>query len=140
MVEHTWLVDGMNLIGSRAGGWWRDPDGAVRNLIDELEGYAAATGEPVTVVFDYRPRGLTVGTRGGVKVRFADGKAQAADRLIVELLEEHPDPDTVRVVTSDKALRQAAEAVGATVAGVGAFRDRLEEARGRPGARPRRDG
>ncbi len=31
-----WLVDGMNLIGSRPNRWWNDPDGAVRRLIDEL--------------------------------------------------------------------------------------------------------
>jgi predicted RNA-binding protein with PIN domain len=126
MVAATWVVDGMNLIGSRAGGWWRDPDRAVRSLIDELERYTEVTGETVILVFDYRPRGLTVGTRGGLKVRFADGKAQAADRLILELLREHPHPDTVRVVTSDKALREGTEAIGATVTGVGAFRERLE--------------
>lgn len=127
-MRSTWLVDGMNLIGSRAGGWWRDPDRAVRALIAELEDYAAATGDSVTIVFDYRPEGLTVGTAGGVKVRFADGRAQAADRLIVEMVREHPDPDTLRVVTSDRALREAVEAAGGRVVGVGAFRDRLRRA------------
>lgn len=130
MPPRTWLVDGMNLIGSRAGGWWRDPDRAVRELIAELEGYAAATGESVTIVFDYRPAGLTVGTAGGVKVRFADGKAQAADRLIVDTVREHPHPDTLQVVTSDKALREGVEAAGARVVGVGTFRERLEGATG----------
>ena len=56
-----WLVDGMNLIGSRPDRWWNDPDGAVRRLIGELDRFAAATGEEVTVVFDRRPPDLQPG-------------------------------------------------------------------------------
>lgn len=39
-----WLVDGMNVIGSRPDRWWNDPDKAVRRLIDELDRYAKETG------------------------------------------------------------------------------------------------
>lgn len=127
--EH-WLVDGMNLIGSRPNRWWKDPDAAIRDLIDRLEDYTGATGEPLTVVFDYRPEGLRPGTSGGVKVRFADGGPEAADLLIAEMLGEHPDPDTYRVVTSDGALRRTAQAAGAEVVGAGTFRKRLDEATG----------
>lgn len=126
MGEHL-LIDGMNLIGSRAGGWWRDPDGAIRSLIAELEDHAAGTGDSLEVVFDYRPKGLRPGTGGGVKVRFADGGRDAADRLIAELVHEHPDPDTLTVVTSDKALREAVELAGASVIGAGTFARSLEE-------------
>ena len=31
-----WIVDGMNVIGSRPNGWWRDRPGAMRALTDEL--------------------------------------------------------------------------------------------------------
>src|SRR6266571_950443 len=30
-----WLIDGMNVIGSRPDGWWNDPDRAVRRLMEE---------------------------------------------------------------------------------------------------------
>lgn len=121
-----WVIDGMNLIGSRPNRWWEDRGRAIRELIAELQGYAQETGEAITVVFDHRPKGLRPGTRGGVKVRFGEGDAQAADRLIAEIVSEHPDPDTLTVVTSDKPLRRTVEAGGAAVVGAGTFRERLE--------------
>lgn len=123
--EH-WLIDGMNLIGSKPNRWWKDPGRAIRELIEELEGHAERTGEPITVVFDFRPKGLRVGTSGGIKVRFAEGGSQAADRMIADIVREHPDPETVRVVTSDRPLRQLVEAGGASVVGAGTFRRHLD--------------
>jgi hypothetical protein len=34
------IVDGMNVIGSRPDGWWRDREGAIRSLVGRLERYA----------------------------------------------------------------------------------------------------
>ena len=51
-----WLVDGMNLIGSRPDRWWNDPDRAVRRLIGELDRYADATGESVPEAVVRPPR------------------------------------------------------------------------------------
>jgi predicted RNA-binding protein with PIN domain len=124
----TWVIDGMNLIGSRPDRWWQDPDGAIRSLIRDLQDYATATGEPVAVVFDYRPKGLRVRARPGVKVRFADGRRQAADEIIVRTVAEHPDPRVLLVVTSDRGLRGRVQGHGARVVSAGAFRRRLEEA------------
>jgi len=125
MVAARWLVDGMNVIGARAGGWWRDPDRAIRNLIDELRDFADATGEPVVVVFDYRPKGFRPGARGLVKARFAGGGPQAADELIASIVREDPG---YRVVTSDRALRDLVRAAGAEVEGAGGFWKRLDAA------------
>jgi len=50
-----WIVDGMNVIGSRPTGWWRDRPGAMRGLVEELEAFAGQNGDEVTVVFDGRP-------------------------------------------------------------------------------------
>ena len=36
----TLIVDGANEMGSRAGGWWRDPAGAMARLHDELAALA----------------------------------------------------------------------------------------------------
>ena len=121
-----WLIDGMNLIGSKPNRWWKDPGRAIRELIEELEDYAERSGEPLTVVFDFRPKGLRVGTSGGIKVRFAEGESQAADRMIADLVRDHPHPQALTVVTSDRPLRQIVEAEGARVVGAGTFRGRLE--------------
>jgi len=63
------IVDGMNVIGSRADGWWRDRPSAMRALVESLAVRAPAEGEGVTIVFDGRP--LELEEREGVEVLFA---------------------------------------------------------------------
>ena len=50
-----WLVDGMNVIGTRPDGWWEDRHQAMVRLVDMLERWAAYGGEDVTVVFEQPP-------------------------------------------------------------------------------------
>jgi predicted RNA-binding protein with PIN domain len=121
-----WLVDGMNVVGSRPSGWWRDRHGAMRELVDELERFAARHGhDRVTVVFDGRPFDLT---GEAIDVRFASRRGRnAADDDIAELAEREPEPSALTVVTSDAELSRRVTAVGAEVVGAGAFRRRLEE-------------
>jgi predicted RNA-binding protein with PIN domain len=119
-----WLVDGMNVIGSRPTGWWRDRRGAMRELVGRLERFAAASGDRVTVVFDGRPFELA---SDGVEVRFASRRGpNAADDDIAALADEDDDPAGLRVVTSDSGLSRRVEAAGAQVVGAGSFRDRLD--------------
>jgi predicted RNA-binding protein with PIN domain len=119
-----WLVDGMNVIGSRPTGWWRDRRGAMRGLVEALDRFAADTGEEVTVVFDGGPFELE-GER--VQVLFARRRGRdAADDDIAALAERDPDPSGLRVVTSDAALARRVEAAGVEVAGAGSFRRRLD--------------
>ena len=121
-----WLVDGMNVIGSRPDGWWRDRDGAVRNLVADLDAFAAGEDPQVTVVFDGRP--VDVDARR-VDVRFAPRRGRhAADDEIARLVAADPDPASLRVVTSDVALADRVRAAGADVLGAGTFRRRLESA------------
>ena len=120
------LIDGMNLIGARPDGWWKDRGQAMRLLAWELRAFAEETGEQLTVVFDGRP--IPEVLRGhGIKVQFAPGGTNAADRRIEQLIADHPDPGSVTVVTSDKALVRAVTGAGAGVIGSGEFRTRLEE-------------
>jgi predicted RNA-binding protein with PIN domain len=120
-----WLVDGMNVIGSRPTGWWRDRRGAMRELVQALEDFATATGDHVTVVFDGRP--FEVGGEA-VEVRFASRRGpNAADDDIAALAGQDPDPADLRVVTSDADLSRRVEAAGAEVWGAGSFRRRLED-------------
>jgi predicted RNA-binding protein with PIN domain len=126
--EARWLVDGMNLIGARPDRWWNDPDRAVRRLIHELDRYAAATGEDVTVIFDRRPPDVQPGGHGAAVVAFASRPGRnAADDEIVRVLAADPAPSSVRVVTSDKRLAERARALGARVRSSGGFRRRLDE-------------
>jgi predicted RNA-binding protein with PIN domain len=122
-----WVVDGMNVIGSRPDGWWRDRAGARRRLVEELAGWAATPGTEVTVVFDGRPGPgeEDAASARGISTRFAPGGPNAADRAIVSLVEGDADPASVTVVTSDTALADAVRGLGAGVEGVGAFRHRL---------------
>ncbi|CAN5909044.1 NYN domain-containing protein [soil metagenome] len=119
------LIDGMNVIGSRPDGWWRDRDAAVRRLVDRLKRLADA-GESVTVVFDGKPLDdLPEGDHGGVSVLFARRSGpNAADDRIVELAHEHPEAD--RVVTSDRNLRDRLTDLGVEVEGALALLRRLE--------------
>jgi predicted RNA-binding protein with PIN domain len=116
-----WLVDGMNVIGSRPDGWWRDRDGAAERLIRAL----AAFGEDVTVVLDAGPERLAR-VSDGVRVVIAPRRwRDAADDEIARLLAEDDDPASVCVVTSDTELAARARRLGASVEGAGAFRRRL---------------
>ena len=38
-----WLIDGMNVIGTRPDAWWKDRHGAMVRLVDQLERWSAAT-------------------------------------------------------------------------------------------------
>jgi len=120
----------MNVIGSRADRWWNDPDRAVRRFIDELVDFAEATGEEVVVVFDRRPRDLTAGTRGPIQVMFASRTGRnAADHDIAEFVAQAEAPETITVVTSDRALVDRVKQRGARVATAGSFRRRLDATR-----------
>jgi predicted RNA-binding protein with PIN domain len=124
-----WLIDGMNLIGSRPDRWWNDPDRAVRRLIGELDRSAAATGEDVTVVFDRRPPGVPPGAHGAVVVAFAARRGRnAADHEIVRMLTDDLAPHAVTVVTSDRWLVERAQELGAGVMSSSWFRRRLDHA------------
>jgi predicted RNA-binding protein with PIN domain len=118
----------MNLIGSRPDRWWNDPDRAVQRLIGKLDRYAAATGEAVTVVFDRQPPGVPPGAHGAAVVAFASWRGRdAADHEIVRMLAEEQDPESVRVVTSDRQLVERARQLGAEVTGSTSFRRRLDQ-------------
>jgi predicted RNA-binding protein with PIN domain len=119
------VVDGMNVIGSRPTGWWRDRPGAMRELVEELDSLAERSGDPVTVVLDGRPFELDGGP--GVTVQFASRRGpNAADDDIAALVESDPDPAELSVVTSDRDLARRVRDAGATVVGSGEFRRRLE--------------
>jgi len=118
-----WLVDGMNVIGSRPDGWWRDRRAAMKRLVGELE----RLEEPVTVVLDGKPFDLA---GEHVVVLFASRRGpNAADDDIAARVEADADPGSITVVTSDAELERRVRDAGASVEGAGAFRRRLDAGR-----------
>jgi predicted RNA-binding protein with PIN domain len=119
-----WLVDGMNVVGSRPDGWWRDRRGAMTRLALSMAEFAAATGEPLTVVFDGRPFDLSAPP---IEVAFAPAKGpNAADDEIARRVTQDENPLTLTVVTSDRALIERVERAGARHMTSGAFRSLLD--------------
>ncbi|MEW6475528.1 MAG: NYN domain-containing protein [Actinomycetota bacterium] len=121
------LVDGMNVIGSRPDGWWRDLDASVVRLARCLAAWQAAEDVDVTVVFDgRRPPTLEHDDLGGLKVAFA-GHGRQADDEIVRRVGTDSDPGSLTIVTSDRLLTERVRAAGAgQVVGSGGFRRMLD--------------
>lgn len=120
------IVDGMNVIGSRPDGWWRDRRGAMEALVGRLAALAQDDRHPVTVVFDGRPFDLPT-PPGGLDVMFASRRGRdAADDDIVALVERAGEPAELRVVTSDEDLAGRVRALGAEVVGARTLRRRLD--------------
>ena len=143
-----WLVDGYNVIR-------RDPDLAQHEahgledgraaLLRVIAGAARASGDPFTVVFDGARRAGGAASGGQVQVVFSRPPETADDvlrRLAVELR------SGAAVVSSDRAVRDAAERAGAAAVTAEQFLAALEsvadeepeddEAPGRGGGNPRR--
>jgi predicted RNA-binding protein with PIN domain len=117
-----WLIDGMNVIGSRPDGWWADRRAAMERFVQQLSDHASSTGEEITVVFDGEP----FDHAARIEVAFAAGGPDAADDELVRIAASLPHPEAATVVTSDRRLAQRIRALGADVLGARGFRDRLE--------------
>ena len=120
-----WIVDGMNVIGTRPDAWWRDRHAAMVRLVNMLEQWAASDGQLVTVVFEQPPRPPIRSTV--IEIAHAPrARPDSADDEIVRLIKEDAEPALVRVVTSDRWLVDRVHATGATVHSADSFRTLLE--------------
>ena len=124
----TVVVDGNNVVGAVADGWWRDRPAAVGRLLARLQCYGRSTGHSVVLVLDHAQPDLLEGDHGGVVVRYPRRRGRnAADERIVELLGDAPDAP-VAVVTSDRALADEASRAGAGIVGAGTLLARMLDA------------
>jgi predicted RNA-binding protein with PIN domain len=125
--EHL-VVDGMNVIGSRPDGWWRDRDGAARRLLSRLQALAVGDEIEITLVLDGRPLpDVPAGAHGGVEVLYARRAGRdAGDDRLVELVRGLDDRSRVRVVTSDRGLAARVRQLGAAVEGSRGLLGRLD--------------
>ena len=120
-----WIVDGMNVIGTRPDHWWRDRHAAMVRLVDTLERWAAAEGEDVIVVFERKPSPPIASTVIEVAHAPRPG-ANSADDEIVRRLAAAERPSEFVVATSDRWLADRARAAGAAVVPADSFRSRIE--------------
>jgi predicted RNA-binding protein with PIN domain len=124
--QMRWLVDGMNVIGTRPDAWWKDRHAAMIRLVDMLERWAAVGGEDVTVVFEQPPsppiRSTVIEVTHAPRPRRDSGDDEIVRRLLAD-----SEPASVRVVTSDLWLADRVHAAGATVQPSAPFRALIEE-------------
>jgi predicted RNA-binding protein with PIN domain len=123
-----WIVDGMNVIGSRPDGWWKDRDGAMVTLVANLDRWAASQGEDVTVVFE-RPPATAISSSAILVAHAPAAAADSADDEIVRRLQADARPHDITVVTSDKALSDRVASLGASVYPAERFRELIDPRR-----------
>jgi predicted RNA-binding protein with PIN domain len=120
-----WIVDGMNVIGTRPDGWWKDRSGAMAALVEKLDHWAMAKGDDVTVVFERPPS--TAIRSSLIEVAHAPrAAANSADDEIVRLVQADTRPREIRVVTSDKVLADRVRSLGASVYPAESFRELVD--------------
>lgn len=118
-----WIVDGMNVIGSRPDGWWQDRGRAMAALVENLDRWASVNSEQVTVVFE-RPLAIPAAT---IEVAFAPMPgANSADDEIVRMVQGDSRPQEICVVTSDKTLVDRVRGFGAAVHSAQSFRGLID--------------
>jgi predicted RNA-binding protein with PIN domain len=118
------VIDGNNVMGAGARGWWNDPPAAAARLTQAIAEWCRTHDDEVILVFDGPENPAAAGLAGGnLRIEFADRpQRDAADDRIVELVEEmFGDEPQLTVVTSDKGL-VARLPPGVTVLSSGGFR------------------
>ncbi len=111
--ERLLVVDGANVVGSRADGWWRDRAGAASRLHAALRS-AALPADRVVLVLEGRARpGVPEGADGDVLTVHAPGSGD--DEIVRRAGDGVRSGAAVTVVTADRALTARVEATGATV-------------------------
>nr|WP_297428910.1 hypothetical protein [uncultured Actinotalea sp.] len=129
------VVDAANVVGARPDGWWKDRAGAAERLLAALTTATTAPGaDPdlaarrVVVVLEGRASAAATPQAGRIEVvrAPADGDAAIVEVVARALAEGAPGADDVLVVTSDRALRERVESLGARTRGAGWLREMLD--------------
>ncbi|HEX3931420.1 MAG TPA: hypothetical protein VHW64_11985 [Nocardioides sp.] len=106
------VVDGANVVGARADGWWKDRAGAARRLHEQLV-TADVEGDVVLVLEGQAKAGVRPGRDGHVTVVHAP---QDGDSEVVRQAHKAADAgQVVTVVTADRLLAARVAKAGGTV-------------------------
>ena len=109
-----WIVDGMNVIGCRPDGWWRNRHRAMATLVDHLERWAHRERLGVTVVFE-QPPSPPIESKIVTVAHAPAAAPNSADDEIVRMVCASADSEQIRVATSDRALAERVRSARATV-------------------------
>jgi predicted RNA-binding protein with PIN domain len=123
-----WIVDAMNVIGTRPDGWWKNRRAAMFKLVEQLERWASTEGHHVKVVFE----GPTSPPIDSSIIEVAHGSkaaANSADDEIVRLVRADERPQEINVVTSDVTLSDRVRDAGATAYPAASFRNLIDPQR-----------
>jgi predicted RNA-binding protein with PIN domain len=120
-----WIVDAMNVIGSRPDGWWKDRRRAMEELVDRLERCASGEGHHVTVVFE-QPMSPPIRSSVIEIEHAAKAAANSADDEIVRLVLADDRPEEITVVTSDVELAERVRDAGASTHPAASFRNLVD--------------
>lgn len=122
-----WVIDGNNVMGAGADGWWRDPTAAAVRIAEAVAMWGLQHDDPMILVFDGRPQSdlLALATED-LAVDFATRSGRdAADDRIVEIVEQRFAAEAeITVVTSDRGLADRLPP-GVMIEGAGRFRERI---------------
>ena len=126
----TVFVDGNNVMGSRADGWWRNRAEAAQRLVADIAALACRRTGAWTIVFDGpEPRDMSPAQECLSVIHTGHRRRNGADDCIVELVAVLPDPSAALVYTSDAGLRTRVHAFGARVSGVRALLNEIAAVR-----------
>ena len=112
------FVDGNNVMGSRADGWWRNRAEAAQRLVADIGVVACRRGGTWTIVFDGpEPSSMSPAQECLSVIHAGHRRRDGADDCIVEMVAVLPDPSGALVYTSDAGLRSRVHAFGARASG-----------------------
>ncbi|MDT5094088.1 MAG: hypothetical protein QOH60_3451 [Mycobacterium sp.] len=118
----------MNVIGIRPDGWWKNRRGAMVHLVENLERWASAEGQHVTVVFEH-PMSPPIRS-SVVEIRHApQAAANSGDDEIVRRVQVDANPQQLTIVTSDVTLADRVRGLGASVYPAAKFRNLIDPVR-----------
>ncbi len=134
MAESWMIVDGYNLIARHKSlnhSTLELDRHALARMFEPLLGDMAAR---ITLVFDGRAARIGREADAGVEILYSGGHL-SADELIADLIRSSSSPENILVISSDRFVRNAAEAAGANSEAAGIFLAHLQERQERAGQR-----
>ena len=111
----TLVVDGANVVGARADGWWKDRAGAARRLHEELMTADVPQDVVVLVLEGAAKGGVAAGRDAHVSTVHARGNGD--DAIVEQARRASGRGDRVTVVTADRILSGRVARYGAQTLG-----------------------
>ena len=112
------IIDGNNVMGARADGWWRNRAEAARRLTHQAAQLARNSDASWTIVFDGPPHDDRPPPTGITVVWTNSRKRDSADDYIVEWISSLPanQANSFTVYTADRELKRRLASLGARTA------------------------